>query len=388
MASNHKGMLPVHTAAAEGTAAVLQLLLVAVADGITAVGGEEGMQPIHCAAAGGNTAAVELLLASRPELATAVDNDGWTAAHYAARIDGDGLPALQLLIAAAPQGSCHSAQDVHGWLPAHVAAQNNCPAALKHLFASAPAAAQALAIEHDAWVPLHLAAQDGSVAAAEVLLEVAPEACQIRNAAGRTPLSVAAWNGQEGMVSLLLAAAPQAALRVEDDSGALPIHGAARQGHAGVVAALLAAHPESATALLDGAYTPLDMALLFCEHPDQRDRVALVLLPAGPAELALDSLIQAGPASQHLLPDFVAARLPLNDALWARLLSPCAGLGRVLPAALEHGTEQAQQLVRHLPAADAARLRLAALCLARSQRRTSVHLPPAITGLLLALSCG
>ncbi len=312
-----------------------------------------------------------------------MDKDGWTAAHYVARRDS-ALPILQLLIAAAPQGSSQAAQDVYGWRPVHLAAAHNCPATLRCLFDSAPAAEQALATLLDGRMALHLAAESGAVAAAELLLAVAPEACLMRSSVGETPLSVAAHYGQEGMAALLLAAAPQATL-VAESSGDLPIHTAAWLGHAAVVAQLLAACPESAMASGEDNLTPLAVALRHCQVADKRDAVVRVLLPAMPANLALETLKQEGLAGQRLLLDFVAARLPLSDDLWARLPNPCLGLGRLLPAALAHGTGQARHLVRHLPAADVELLRLAALCLARAQRRTRVRLPPSVTGLILSL---
>ena len=380
------GQTALHWAASAGRAADVRLLLTA-APTAALMADFNGMLPIHVGAAEGNAAAVEVLLAARPELTMAVDGNGLTAAHHAASNSNKGAAVLQLLIAAAPEGSCHAAQDSNGWCPAHVAALNNCPAALRYLLSSAPAAPRALAFAEDDWTPLHLAVAEGSVAAAEVLLEVAPEACLMRNSAGWTPLSVAAWNGQEGMVALLLAAAPQAVQLGDYDSEGLPIHGAAEQGHAACVAQLLAPYPDSATAIMhveEGSLTPLGAAML-CEESDKRAAVAHVLLPAGPAGLALQSLLDSGPAGHGLLPNFVAARLPLSEDLWAQLPMPCPGLGRLLPAVLAMGTEQAQHLVRHLPAADAERLRLAALCLARAQQRTRVHLPPSITGLILSL---
>ena len=246
--------------------------------------------------------------------------------------------------------------------------------------------AQALATTQHGSVALHLAAEYGSVAAAEVLLDVAPEACFMRDSDGRTPLSVAAWHGQKSMVDLLLAAAPQLALLADEEDAALPVHHAAEQGHATCVAQLLATDPRAVDAVTASGLTPLDAALWGCNNAKKREAVARVLLPAGPAGLALASLIKAGRTGRRLLPDFVAARLPLTDEHWSLLPCPCPGLGPLLPAVLAMGTAQAHQLVHHLPAADAKRLRLAALCLARAQRRTCVHLPPSITGLILSLS--
>lgn len=65
--------------------------------------------------------------------------------------------------------------------------------------------------------------------------------------------------------------------------------------------------------------------------------------------------------------------------------SPCPALCRALPAALQHSAEQARQLVRRLPAADAERLRVAALALAREQCRLRVQLPGSVVGRIPSL---
>lgn len=362
---------------------MLRMLLDAAPASITATCGQLRLQPIHYAAVKGNLAAVEALIAARPELAAAVDNNQSTPAHHAA--SQDKVPALRLLIAAAPETML--AQDSSGSLPAHVAAYQNHPAALRCLFESGSAAQQALAAGGDGCTPLYLAAECNSVEAAQVLLEVAPEACLVRDLIGFTPLAVAASRGWDGVVGMLLAAAPEVVRQTVTNDGPLPIHLAAQQGHAAVVAQLLAACPESAMAVDTevAGDSPLDSALLRCEDPDKRAAVARALLPAMPAGSALDSLLNAGPPGRLLLPDFVAAHLPLSEDIWALLPRPCP-LARLLPAAFEHSAEQARQLVQHLPAADIARLRCAALCLARAQRRTRIHLPPALTGLILALT--
>jgi hypothetical protein len=89
---------------------------------------------------------------------------------------------------------------------------------------------------------------------------------------------------------------------------------------------------------------------------------------------------------QHLFAHVIAARLPLSAAEWNRVPSPCPGLGRGLPAALQHSQEQARQLLRCLPAAEADRLRAAALALVRAQRRNRVSLPAPVLGRILSLA--
>jgi hypothetical protein len=96
------------------------------------------------------------------------------------------------------------------------------------------------------------------------------------------------------------------------------------------------------------------------------------------------ALQQQGQTALPHFADFVVARLPLSAAEWALLPRHCPGLVRALPSALAHSASQASSLVRHLPAADVARLRTFALCLARVQRRWDIQLPVAIINLLLS----
>lgn len=92
--------------------------------------------------------------------------------------------------------------------------------------------------------------------------------------------------------------------------------------------------------------------------------------------------------AQHLFADFVAAHCPLRPAVWARIPNACPGIGRALPAAFAHSTEQASLLVRRLPYGDAARLRTAALCLARLQHRLGLPLPADVCGCILTAWLG
>ena len=209
----------------------------------------------------------------------------------------------------------------------------------------------------------------------------------IRDEDGWNALAYAAQQRDPAVVAALLAnPVSREACRVTFQ-GWLPIHLAAEIGNAATVAQLLAAYPQSAAArhFYPDGMTPLDTCLLNCADADQRAAVARVLLPAGPAATALESLLAAGPAGQQLLPVFVAARMPLSGELWGALPVACPGLGRLLPAALAHSPEQARLLVQHLPAADAQRLRLFALCLARAQRRAGVRLPSEMLAQLLSL---
>ena len=142
---------------------------------------------------------------------------------------------------------------------------------------------------------------------------------------------------------------------------------------------LLAAAPEAAAARNTLGWLPLQQALER-QHMD----AARCLLAAGPAAEVVNILLRNGQAALPLFADFVVARLPLSEHQWARLPTPCPALGRALPAALAHSASQTRNLVQHLPAADVARLRTFALCLARVQRRWDIQLPVAIIDLLLS----
>ena len=63
------------------------------------------------------------------------------------------------------------------------------------------------------------------------------------------------------------------------------------------------------------------------------------------------------------------ARQPFTPAEWARVPTPCPGLGAALHAVLACSKAEAVALVRCLPAAERERLRIAALCIKRAERR-------------------
>ena len=178
---------------------------------------------------------------------------------------------------------------------------------------------------------------------------------------------MAAWSGQTAAAELLLAAAPQTAMAV-DAGGSTPLHCAAAGGHTLAAVLLLAAAPEAAAARNTLGWLPLQQALYY-----RHTNTARCLLAPGPAAEVLQALLRHGQAALPLFADFVIARLPLSAVEWALMPRHCPGLGRALPAALAHSTSQASSLVRHLPAADAKRLRTFALCLARVQRRSDIQ---------------
>jgi hypothetical protein len=122
---------------------------------------------------------------------------------------------------------------------------------------------------------------------------------------------------------------------------------------------------------------PLDISLYNSAVP-----ASLLLLTAGPAIMVLEALVEGG--DMTMFADYIWDRLPLSEAEWALMPTPCEDLGVALPAALAHSSTQAAALVKHLPATDAEALRTAALCLARAQRRHGVCLPTPIVWRVLS----
>lgn len=139
---------------------------------------------------------------------------------------------------------------------------------------------------------------------------------------------------------------------------------------------------------LSDNWTPLEQAL-----QNKRFRMARCLLEEGPLALlplpdVLSRLRKARlrMEGEQVLPLYAAmvARQALTPTQWNRLPTPCGGLGSALPAVHKRAEWEAGRLVRHLPSGDRQRLRTAALCLRRVQRRCRVSLPPGVVGSLVA----
>ena len=120
----------------------------------------------------------------------------------------------------------------------------------------------------------------------------------------------------------------------------------------------------------DDGLTPLDVALHLCDDLERRTAVVRCLLSptasAASFRAAAGALSRAGEAGGPVFPDLVAACLPLSSRDWQHVPHSCTGLGQVLPASLAYSAAQARRVVARLPAAEAQRLRTAALCLAHA----------------------
>lgn len=330
------------------------------------------------AAMRGCAQALAVLVESNPAAAVAANEYGQHALHAAA-INGS-APCVEVLLAVAPQLA--TALDDDGSTATYVAAMYGNSAALEALLRHAPETAATASF--NSMTPLHAAAKHGSVAAVQLLLAAAPQTALAGDVQGFCPAHAAAQHGHSAVLSLLLAAAPACAT-ARDGDGWMPAHVAALNGHPPALSVLLAAAPATASARTFRGHLPIDVAVeLILDAAMQPDTVR-ALLPHGDTRAVLRALKSGGPQLAPIFADFVLARLPLSPTLWALLPAQCPGLGRVLPAALEHSVEQAASLVRHLPPADRLRLCMAALCLARTQKRLQCHLPQPVLWTVLSM---
>ena len=325
------GWTPGHWATMANHADAVQRVL-AVAPGLADHMFDSGGRIIiHWAAIFGHADIVRTLLDAAPDTASAVDADSNTPLHFAA---GRGhLDVVQLLLEAAPATAAPAQPS--GMAPLHLAAEGGHLHVVQRLLEAAPAAAAAVTLEGSS-TPLHLAAVGGYLDVVQLLLEAAPATAAAQDALGRTPLHRASRGGYTRVIQLLLEAAPDVAAAVQTDGKT----------------------PFSVAELPHEDEDDWDFFGEADDDPEARIAAASALLAAGPAESVLADLCAAAPdIALRLFPDFVTSQAPLTDAQWALIPTPCPGLGRALPAALAHSTDQARQLVRHLPPEDAQRLR-------------------------------
>lgn len=114
---------------------------------------------------------------------------------------------------------------------------------------------------------------------------------------------------------------------------------------------------------------------------------ALLAAPGQSASTLLQSLALAKGRSLacQLYADVVATHAcHLGD--WQLVPLACPGLPAALPAVLQRSEWEAAQLTRRLPAAEAERLRVAALALNRAQERAGLPLPQPLVWRILALA--
>ncbi|XP_065340589.1 serine/threonine-protein phosphatase 6 regulatory ankyrin repeat subunit C isoform X2 [Cloeon dipterum] len=258
-----KKQTPLHLAAADGQLEVCRLLLELGAS-IDATD-ELGQKPIHVAAQNNFSAVVALFLQKHPQLVGANTKDGNTCAHIAAMRGS--VRVIEELMKFDRQGVISARNRVTEATALQLAAEGGHAEVVKVLV---KAGASPIEENKAGLTAVHLAAQNGHTAALEVF-----STSNLRvnsKKLGVTALHVAAFCGQADTLRELLAhvagavksEAPSGQGLVEElgsESGMTPLHLAAYSGNEGVVRLLLnSAGVQVESATTENGYNPLHLA--------------------------------------------------------------------------------------------------------------------------------
>jgi ankyrin repeat protein len=247
------GRTPLSWAAAEGHAAVVQLLLEKSAD--LGARDEEGRTPLSFAAQRGNHSVVQLLLEKGANIESK-DDQIRTPLSWAA-VEGH-VAVVRLLL---EKGADLGAKDEEGRTPLSFAAKGGHDTVIKVFLAGneVDVNSRATGKGNTGWTPLSFAAHSGRETVAKLLLAVKGVEADSRDGDSRTPLSLAAEAGHEAVVKLLLAA-KGVETDSRDENGRTPLSFAAEMGHETVVELLLAEEEIEADSRDSFGQTPLSWA--------------------------------------------------------------------------------------------------------------------------------
>jgi ankyrin repeat protein len=224
-----KEMTGLHLAAYFGVEAVVKLLLDKGAN--IAAADTYGSTPLHSASSSGQVDVVELLLNKGANVAAAAIS-GETPLHQAS-LRGH-VDIVELLL---NKGANVAAADTYGSTPLHSASSSGQVDVVRLLFEKG-ANVDLKADRYLRQTPLSIAAENGKEAVVKLLLATDSVEPDSKDRIGRTPMLYAAKNGNTAIVKLLLATN-----RVEIDSkeyyNSTPLSIAARLGYKDIVALLL-----------------------------------------------------------------------------------------------------------------------------------------------------
>ena len=269
------GRTPLGLACVSGQIGVVEFLLAHSADITTT--DSAGAIALHIACGSGPREAVEVLLKQHKDLSidatTFLDNDGWTALHYAS-LRGNPEIAKMLL----EHGFDHSATNKDDLAPLQIAVREGQLATVQLLLESG---ADGAVQTKEKLTLLQLAAIRGHLEIVKFLLSHDGGGggggggnCLATDKYGETALHKAARRGKVDVVQALLDAGADYSIKAEDDKWTA-LHYAANSGHTDIVKLLLDRGADHSPGDIDGE-TPLYRAAL-----DGHSEVVQMLINAG-----------------------------------------------------------------------------------------------------------
>uniref|UniRef100_A0A8C1WS57 Ankyrin repeat domain 28b n=1 Tax=Cyprinus carpio TaxID=7962 RepID=A0A8C1WS57_CYPCA len=284
MVRDCRGRSPVHLAAACGHVGVLGGLLHAAQSVVTipVITDHQGYTPLHWACYNGHDTCVEVLL--EQELFHKTEGNTFSPLHCAVINDNEG--AAEMLIDTLSPAIVNST-DSKNRTPLHAAAFTDHVECLQLLLGQN---AQVNCVDAGGKTPLMMAAENGQTNAVEVLVSSAKADLTLQDANKNTALHLACSKGHETSALLILEKITDRNL-INSTSAALqtPLHVAAKNGLTVVVQELLA-KGASVLAVDENGYTP---ALACAPNKDVADCLALILatmMPVSPGGGAVPSL--------------------------------------------------------------------------------------------------
>lgn len=282
-AADNEGWLPLHAAATRGNVHAIEALAPYVKE-INTPGGPGYVTALHSASANGHIAAMRFLLDHGAQV-DPKDKENWAPLHNAAFDGHDEATGLLL-----ERGAVIDTRLNYDWTALHLATQEGHKKVVNILLDKGAAVDARLS---NGWTPLHLTALRGR---GRVALRLIKKGAQVNARASNdwrpddqrnndrtnkdwinkewTPLHVAADNGRDAVVRLLLKRRADANART--DRGRTPLHIAAEKGYKSVVQLLLN-HDDTETDARDQEnQTPLHLALRGSHY-----LVAQVLISSG-----------------------------------------------------------------------------------------------------------